>query len=47
LARIAAERGDAVTARELCQAADRRMPAASHFISDLDRVDARAVRQMA
>jgi predicted ATPase/DNA-binding SARP family transcriptional activator len=47
LARIAAERGDVATARELCQEADRRMPAASHFIAELDRVDARAVRQLA
>jgi predicted ATPase/DNA-binding SARP family transcriptional activator len=47
LARIATQRGDTAAARELGQAADRRMLAASHFISDLDRVDARAVRQMA
>jgi predicted ATPase/DNA-binding SARP family transcriptional activator len=47
LARGAVERGDLVTARELCQAADRRMQAASHFIAELDRVDARAVRQVA
>ena len=37
LARIAAEGGDVATARELCEAADRRMEAASHFITDLDR----------
>jgi predicted ATPase/DNA-binding SARP family transcriptional activator len=44
LARSAAEAGDIVTARDLCAAADRRMQAASHFITDLDRSDARAVR---
>ncbi len=47
LARIAAERGDAATARDLCEAADRRMESASHFITDLDRTDARSVRQAA
>ena len=47
LARIAAERGDIATARDLCEAADRRMESASHFITDLDRSDARAVRQIA
>ncbi len=47
LARIAAERGDVATARDLCEAADRRMEAASHFITDLDRTDAQAVRQIA
>jgi predicted ATPase/DNA-binding SARP family transcriptional activator len=47
LARIAAGRGDIAAAGELCQEADRRMQAASHFIADLDRVDAHAVRQMA
>ena len=47
LARIAAERGDVATARDLCEAADRRMEAASHFITDLDRTDARSVRQIA
>ena len=47
LARIAAEAGDVATARDLCEAADRRMEAASHFITDLDRTDARAVRQIA
>ena len=46
LARIAAESGDVGTARELCEAADRRMEAASHFITDLDRTDARWVRQV-
>ena len=47
LARIAAEAGDLVTARDLCGVADRRMPAADHFITDLDRTDAHAVRQLA
>jgi predicted ATPase/DNA-binding SARP family transcriptional activator len=47
LARIAAQEGDAPTARELCEVADRRIDAASHFIAELDRTDARAVRQMA
>jgi predicted ATPase/DNA-binding SARP family transcriptional activator len=47
LARMAGERGDIATARNLCEAADRRMESASHFISDLDRSDARAVRQIA
>ena len=47
LARIAAEAGDIATARDLCETADRRMEAASHFITDLDRTDAHAVRQIA
>ncbi|MDP9199703.1 MAG: transcriptional activator domain-containing protein, partial [Pseudomonadota bacterium] len=47
LARIAAERDDIATARDLCEAADRRMESASHFITDLDRTDARSVRQIA
>jgi tetratricopeptide (TPR) repeat protein len=47
LARIAADAGDLTTARDLCQIADRRMEAASHFITDLDRTDAHAVRQLA
>ena len=46
LARIAAERGDIATARDLSEAADRRMEAASHFITDVDRSDARMVRQL-
>jgi hypothetical protein len=46
LARLAAEAGDAVTARTLCDAADRRMDAASHFITALDRTDARRVRHL-
>jgi len=45
LARLAAERGDAAGALGLCADADRRMEAAAHFIADLDRADARAVRQ--
>ena len=47
LARIAAEAGDIATARNLCQTADRRMEAATHFITDLDRTDAHTVRQIA
>ena len=47
LARIAAERGEADAARTLCEEADERMPAASHFITERDRVDAREVRQIA
>jgi len=47
LARIAAEGGDIATARDLCEAADRRMEPASHFITDLDRTDARSVKQIA
>ena len=47
LARAAAEAGDNETARELSESADRRMEAASHFITDLDRTDAHKVRQTA
>jgi predicted ATPase/DNA-binding SARP family transcriptional activator len=47
LAHVAARAGDVVGARELCVSADRRMRAASHFITDLDRTDAHAVRQLA
>ncbi len=47
LARVAVQSGDPSTARELCSEADRRMDVAAHFIAELDRVDARAVRQMA
>jgi hypothetical protein len=47
LARIAAESGDIATARDLCRSADERMQATSHFITDLDRTDAHAVRQLA
>jgi predicted ATPase/DNA-binding SARP family transcriptional activator len=46
LARVAAEAGDLLTARERCEAADRRMAAATHVITDLDRTDAQAVRQV-
>jgi predicted ATPase/DNA-binding SARP family transcriptional activator len=45
LARIAADRGDLAAARDLSEAADRRMEAASHFITELDRADAGAARQ--
>jgi predicted ATPase/DNA-binding SARP family transcriptional activator len=47
LARIAAAGGEISTAQELCDEADRRMKSASHFITDLDRADARWVRQVA
>ncbi len=47
LARIAAQGGNVTTARDLCEAANRRMESASHFIADLDRTDAHAVRQIA
>ena len=47
LARVAAEAGDIATARKLCETADRRMEAATHFITDLDRTDAHTVRQIA
>jgi predicted ATPase/DNA-binding SARP family transcriptional activator len=47
LSRIAAESGDIATARDLCRSADQRMDAISHFITDLDRTDAHAVRQLA
>ena len=47
LARLAAEGGDVAAARDLCLQADRRMEVASHVITDLDRTDARAVRQSA
>src|SRR4051812_35733872 len=42
LARLAVERGDDSTAHELGDAADRRMDAASHFITERDRADRRA-----
>jgi predicted ATPase len=45
LARGAAQEGDYVTARALCESADRRMQSASHFITDRDRIDAHTVRQ--
>ena len=44
LARLAVETGDLVRARELSAAADRRMEAASHFITERDRTDAPSVR---
>jgi predicted ATPase/DNA-binding SARP family transcriptional activator len=47
LARIAAAEGDLAAARDRCEAADRRMASAAHFITELDRVDAHAVRQLA
>ncbi len=46
LARAALLAGEVSTARDLCAAADRRMAAASHFITDLDRADAQHVRAM-
>jgi len=46
LARIAAASGAIGTARELCEEADGRMESASHFITELDRTDARWVRQL-
>ena len=46
LARIAADGGDLPRAAGLCKEADRRMEAASDFITDLDRTDARAVRAL-
>jgi tetratricopeptide (TPR) repeat protein len=47
LARIAAGAGDLGAARALCETADARMQDASHFITERDRVDARAVSQHA
>jgi predicted ATPase/DNA-binding SARP family transcriptional activator len=47
LARIAAEAGDFATAHGLRAAADARMEVAAHFITDRDRIDARAVRPVA
>jgi tetratricopeptide (TPR) repeat protein len=44
LARLAAEAGDVSTAHGLLEVAGARMAAASHFITELDRVDAQAVR---
>ncbi len=46
LARLAVVGGDVPTGRELCEAADRRMEAASHFITEFDRTDAHWVRQV-
>ena len=42
LARVAAGAGETATARDLAAEADRRMVEASHFITELDRTDARA-----
>ena len=47
LARIAVESGDRGRAEKLCATADARMGATSHFIAELDRTDARWVRQPA
>ena len=47
LARIAAEAGDIATARDLCQTADRRMHAASHFITEFDRTDTHSITRIA
>ncbi len=47
LAHLAAVAGDITRASELCAAADRRMEAAAHFITDLDRTDAHSVRSIA
>ena len=47
LARMAADAGDEATARDRCEAADRRMESASHFITERDRTDARSLRQTA
>jgi predicted ATPase/DNA-binding SARP family transcriptional activator len=44
LARLAAEAGNRARAQALCEEADRRMAAAAHFITDRDRLDARAAR---
>jgi predicted ATPase len=46
LAHLSAVAGDFTRAQDLCHAADRRMRAASHFITDLDRTDAHAVRRI-
>jgi predicted ATPase/DNA-binding SARP family transcriptional activator len=46
LARIAADAGDITKARALAETADRRMEATAHFITDLDRTDARSVRSL-
>jgi predicted ATPase/DNA-binding SARP family transcriptional activator len=45
LARLAADSGREAEARELLDRADRRMEAASHFITDHDRTDAHWVRR--
>jgi hypothetical protein len=46
LARAAAARGDRDAAHDFLEAADLRMAAASHFITDLDRTDAHWVRSV-
>jgi hypothetical protein len=46
LARLAVADGDVATAENLVRAADLRMRAASHFITDLDRIDARWIREL-
>ena len=45
LARLAATAGDVTTAGKLGATADERMAAAAHLITELDRVDARAIRE--
>ena len=45
LARCAVDAGDVTQAWELSDDADRRMEAASHFVTDRDRTDARVVRE--
>jgi predicted ATPase/DNA-binding SARP family transcriptional activator len=47
LARLAATAGDMPAAAALCDASDRRMEAAAHFITDRDRTDAHAVKRLA
>ena len=47
LARLSAEAGLTSEALERCAAADRRMEAASHFITERDRTDAISVRRIA
>jgi predicted ATPase/DNA-binding SARP family transcriptional activator len=47
LGRLAAQAGDPARARSLCAEADRRMDAASHFITQHDRTDADWIRQTA
>jgi predicted ATPase/DNA-binding SARP family transcriptional activator len=46
LAHLAAKTGDITGALQRCDAADRRMEAASHFITDLDRTDAHSARSI-
>jgi hypothetical protein len=46
LAHLAAMAGDLTAAQDLCGAADRRMAAASHFITEFDRTDAHAIRRL-